>query len=525
MAVGPSQTAAPVAEAGESTNADAKPARSLGAGRSTAEPARPAPRYDLPRPSRQPLDPAAPGVGPAVAPAVRRLVAGLAPFLGLDPDAIRVELTPGAAGGSAALSGGVPVIRIGTGPPDAVPDRALIVHELAHVAQHLNHERGLADPDTTAAEAEAGALAAAVRRGLRLWTPRAALPAGRRAADGDASGVSPRPAEPSAALMAAELTDLVRLTRAGELRRIADALGSIWAVTREVIETTLQVLETVDFATGRAMLETLAPASRIRLAHLHDEHHQRHPFAAATVIASLAGAEIVQLDEVGPEGRDPLVTALHGLNLTQAPGPVLRGVLAALRHVPEPALIRLMRGDRRDLFRDLLATVPPPGTDADELREAWQREARAASAAREDASRQLVDDLRTRGLSGAAFAHAALDALRPLATAVPPEPAATSTAGGAAAPAPAAPAARGSRVRDERTADAVRAPAGGRHRARRGRDDRPDPRHSPGERSLLGGEPLLADAAHRARRAGAGADAAADRAPAVVWAVRLGDPG
>ena len=112
-----------------------------------------------------------------------------------------------------------------------MPDRALVVHELTHVAQHVNRERGLADPDTTAAEAEAGALAAAVRRGTRLWTPRAALPAGRRAADGDASGVSPRPAEPSAALMAAELTDLVTPTRAGELRRIADALGSIWSVT------------------------------------------------------------------------------------------------------------------------------------------------------------------------------------------------------------------------------------------------------------------------------------------------------
>jgi hypothetical protein len=431
VAVGPSHTAVPVADAGESTTADSKPARPVGSGRSTAEPVRSAPRYDLPRPSQQPLD-------PGVAPAVGRLVAGLAPFLGLDPDPIHVELTPGPAGGSAALSGGVPVIRIGTGPADALPDRWLIVHELAHVAQHSNRERGLADPDTTAAEAEAAALAAAARRGLRLWTPRAALPAGRRAADGDASGVSPRPAEPSAALMAAELTDLVRTTRAGELRRIADALGSIWAVTGEVIETTLQVLETVDFATGRAMLETLAPESRIRLGHLHDEHHQRHPLAAATVIASLASAEIAQLDQVEPQGRDPLGTALHGLNLTGAPGPVVRGVLAALRRVPEPTLIRLMRGDRRDAFRDLLATVPPPGTDADDIREAWQRETRTASVAREDASRHLVDDLRTRHLSGPAFAHAALDALRPLAVAVPPEPAASPTPDGAAAPAPAA---------------------------------------------------------------------------------------
>jgi hypothetical protein len=468
VAVAPSQQAASLAGAGESATADSTPVRPIGSGRSTAEPARPIgsgrstaeparpvgsarstaepvrppPRYDLPRPSRQPLD-------PTVATAAGRLVTALAPFLGLDPDPIHVELTPGTAGGSAALIGGVPVIRIGTGPSDAVPDRALIVHELAHVAQHANRERGLADPDTTAAEAEAAALAAAARRGLRLWAPRAALPAGRRAADTDARWVSPQPAEPSAALMAAELTDLVRTTRAGELRRITDALGSIWAVTGEVIETTLQVLETVDFATGRAMLQTLAPESRIRLGHLHDEHHQRHPLAAATVIASLASAEIAQLGQVEPQGRDPLGAALHGLNLSGAPRPVLRGALAALRRVPKPTLIRLMRGDRRDAFRDLLATVPPPGTDADDIREAWQRETRVASVALEEASRHLVDDLRTRHLSGAAFAHAALDALRPLAVAVPPEPAASPTpdvaaapasAGSAPAPAPAAPA-------------------------------------------------------------------------------------
>ncbi len=179
--------AGPVADSAEATGVESK-AASPGGGRSTAEPAERSPRYELPRPSAQPLD-------PSVALAVGRLVAAFGPALGLDPDAIRLGLdhVPGRAAGAATVTGGHPLIELTVGAPDAVPDRALVVHELTHVAQHANRERGLAAPDTTAAEAEAGALAAAARHGTRLWIPRAALPAGRRAADDDASGVSPRP--------------------------------------------------------------------------------------------------------------------------------------------------------------------------------------------------------------------------------------------------------------------------------------------------------------------------------------------
>jgi hypothetical protein len=410
-----SQVAGPVA------GVDAKAADSAkdgggGAARTTAEPTRSAPRHDLPRPSAQPLE-------AEIAPAVGRLLSAFAPALGLDADRIRVELAAGPSpGGTAALSSGQPVIHLIVGATDAVPDRALVVHELAHVAQHRNRERGLAEPDTTAAEAEAASLAAAVRRGTRLWVPRAALPAGRRAADADASGVGPQTSEPSAATMELELTRAVAVTRAGELRRISDALGSIWSTTGDVIETTLQVLETVDFVTARAMLLTLSEESRLRLGHLDDGDHRRHPLAAATVLASL-GAEIALLDRIEENNPDPLGTALHGLNITGATPPLLRGVRAALRHVPEQVLMNLMRGDRRDAFRDLMATPEPPGTDADDLREAWQRETRAARVATQDVARTIAETLRAQHLSGAAFAHAALDALRPLAVDAPPEPA------------------------------------------------------------------------------------------------------
>ena len=62
--------------------------------------------------------------------------------------------------------------------------------------------------------------------------------------------------------MELELTNAVRTSRAGELRRITDALGSVWLTTGDAIETTLQVLETVDFVTARALLLTLPSESQ-----------------------------------------------------------------------------------------------------------------------------------------------------------------------------------------------------------------------------------------------------------------------
>lgn len=411
MAAGPSQVAGVRADTAEPKVADS-------AGRSTAESAQPAPRHDLPLPSAQPLH-------PTVATAVDGLISAFAPALGLDPDGIRIELESSPArpaAGTAALSDRGALIRLTVGAAESLPDRALLVHELTHVAHHANRERGLADPDTTAAEAEASALAAAVRDGTRLWLPRAALPAGRVAADGDASGVSPRAPEPTAA----GLAELVKTTHAGELARIQHELDSIWTTTGSLIETTLQMLESVDFVTACAMLRTFKQAERMRLGHLDDSDHQRHPVSAAAVIASLTATEITLLNVDGEDHRNLLETALHGLNVGTATPAVMRGVLAALRHVPEPVLIRLMRSDRRDVFRDLLATPAPPGTDADDLRDAWQRETRAAAAASEDAARDIVDRLRARNLSGVEYAHAALDALTPLAEAVsepaPPAP-------------------------------------------------------------------------------------------------------
>ncbi len=113
-----------------------------------------------------------------------------APKLGLDPDRVSLFLEPerDASPRGEATAGAVRLWPAAGAPPSA----SLIVHELAHVAQHANRTRRGAVADQTAAEAEAAALAAAVQSGAPLWMPRNALPDGRRAYDKGASGITPK---------------------------------------------------------------------------------------------------------------------------------------------------------------------------------------------------------------------------------------------------------------------------------------------------------------------------------------------
>src|SRR5262249_54070216 len=80
--------------------------------------------------------------------------------------------------------------------PAAASGRALLAHELAHVAQQ--RPRTEAPARLTDAEAEARELALAAAQGRPLWRPVALLPPGARAADTGAVGPLPRPAPPEA---------------------------------------------------------------------------------------------------------------------------------------------------------------------------------------------------------------------------------------------------------------------------------------------------------------------------------------
>jgi hypothetical protein len=413
--------------------------RAAEAERAPDEPARsPAPNAAVePSPTRQ-RDPPAPGEAPVDGPSpasllvARELVRALAPLLGVDPRGVRIVPGP-----TAAWPG---VIAIGLAP---LPKRPLVVHELAHVAQHANRARPRAVADPTAAEAEASALAVAARYGSQLWRPRAVLPAGRVAREADASGITPAPPAPDAAALAGELDELVKTTRIAELARINDAASAIFTLTSAAVETLLQVLDTMDFVTARAVVHALEPKVRVRLAHLDDDLHRRYPGAAAAVLAGLAPADVARFAaESQPQAGGPpglsLRQALHGITAERLTPTQLRGLLDAMRSVPQSILVELERGDRREDFRALLGAPAPPGTDADELDEAVKRERTAAKAANDQLAKSVVERLRpVLASSNEASAQTALDMLAPLAEATVAKPAAPVEPAAPPAPAPA----------------------------------------------------------------------------------------
>lgn len=342
------------------------------------------------------------------------IVRSLAPLLGLDPSRVRIERGASAAARSSNLILG----------PTA--DRGVIAHELAHVAQHANRDTTVGPrPDATAAEREAAGIGAAALAGTALWRPRAVLPAGRVARLADASGVAPAQSAGVAAL-GAKLVALVGVTREGEIKRIAAELADMSTWSWDSVETGLQILAVYDFVTARAIARALPREARVRLAHLNDDHHKQHPVAAAAVLAALERDDVKEfLSEAGGpprlnEGqglRATLEDAVHGIQAEGLGPEALRGLLEALRLVPQETLVKLTRGDRREAFRDLLATPTPTGDDGDALHEAINREQRVADAA-EDASAVAIvaklEGIVTSTNEGPA--RLALDALEQVAT-------------------------------------------------------------------------------------------------------------
>lgn len=351
--------------------------------------------------------------------AARTMVRRLAPHLGLEPDAVPLRVADaqnsgllGSARGVAAADG--ILLR-----PSALtdPDPALFAHELAHIAQHRNSaaptqssasrprsaldRQALARPSVTAAEAEAAALANAARYGTALWRPSAILPSGHLARDVGSVGVAPkRPADPvpgtattgsastqadssmdpaeergELAKSASDLRDLVLKNHTGELSRIRAELGSFWDLDDEKRDYVLAVLDPVPFTVARAMMQTLDPDQRQRMARLNDQQHQAHPAAAVAVLAALDTSDI---DTLGPHltlGRN---SALHGLAPDRLDATSLRALYGVLRHLRRDGLLQLLDTNRRDFFRDLLATPPPVGSEQEDLDSALADENRRA---------------------------------------------------------------------------------------------------------------------------------------------------
>ncbi|MFC9053297.1 hypothetical protein [Streptomyces anthocyanicus] len=329
-----------------------------------------------------------PGAAPGTA-AVRELVGGLAPLLGLDPGRITIEAAgPGPGGPLGGARAAAAEDRLLLRPSQlADPEPALLVHELAHIAQHRNRaqrpsdtvglagrpRRAPARPDLTASEAEAVALAGAVRAGSALWRPRAVLPDGVLARDSGGSGIEPR--------LLVELHDRVDFNHGDERARIAEYLGSFWTPADDALESALEVLEHLDFFVARALVQGLGPGVRRKLAMLSGDQYAAHPHTAAAVFAALDVADVTAVHSGGYQ----LGQALSGLDPHALEAAELRGVRDTLRRLAREArelTDDLLTGPARRVLRALLSAAEPPGTDEERVRAVLAEERRVSEARR-----------------------------------------------------------------------------------------------------------------------------------------------
>ncbi|MEU4244751.1 DNA/RNA non-specific endonuclease [Actinoplanes sp. NPDC026619] len=350
--------AAPPGKPGPQTPAHA---RAADAGKSAPPEAR---RPAKPSPARpRPIFPPAPSTtfahGPDLPERVRAVLDVVAPLLGLDPAHTRVTLAPGPdrPHGYARADG----IRLtGALDPATPPSRSLIVHELAHLAQHRNRATSARAPDVRAAEAEAGGLAEAARLNRPLWTPRQVLPDGHEARDTGVSGIAlDTEAE-------RDLESLVVPNHRADLGAVADRLDPKQGAGGG--ENALRVLSATQFVVIRALVRSLRPELRLRLAHLDDSHHQEFPEACVAVLAALTPAELGTL----PPG------VLHGVDPRRLSGPAHRALLGTLARLPAESRAELEHGDKGALFAELFRTPPDAGSDAAEITAALRAERAAA---------------------------------------------------------------------------------------------------------------------------------------------------
>lgn len=205
--------------------------------------------------------------------ATRRLLAQLAPALGLDPARIVIECGPGvtarldAAGAQGLQEGATILLHPGRFRPEATAGRALLAHETVHIAQ-----RALRGPvDIAAAEAEAARLAADFAHGVLPQRPVFAL-AAAAAADAGAGQTIGTGLDPST----------VRVTRAREAALIHNALSGLWVSDGDVFDV-LAVLEAVPGAVMKPLLLSLPEADRYALAdNINPPHVRTH---CSTVLA------------------------------------------------------------------------------------------------------------------------------------------------------------------------------------------------------------------------------------------------
>lgn len=353
--------------------------------RTTAARARPRPerRQLAPAPSATYLRQRSPqGPDEELARRLRVLINVFAPAFGLDPS--RVHLTLSSTTQSGARSGDAITIS-GAVDPASIQTRQLVAHELVHARQHSNRRRSPSPkPSVSAAESEAAGLAAAVLEGRRLWIPRQALPDGHMARGSGGVGIAPETTSPTetattsdVASLEHQLDQLVAVNHSGDQRFVAGQLDHPWTQTHDgMVENCLFALSTMPFVVARAVVRSLKPEVRLRLAALHDGHHEKYPDTSIAVLSALTKEEFAKLRNqvVGEQPYRGATVALHGVDPDRLSKTARRSLMAALRRQSVSTLEELEKGNRGAVFHGLLRSGVDFGTDEDELRAAIAQE-------------------------------------------------------------------------------------------------------------------------------------------------------
>jgi len=354
-----------------------------------------------------------------------RLVVDFAMQLGLAPqDAqVRFDTHARAFGARGVVKDGVAHVDPDAHPLGSGAARALLAHEMTHLAQRAERVQA-PQGDAEAAEREARDIGARAAALLPLYAPRAVLPKGAVARD-TGTAVASSPAQPGPTLDTADglqqriddQADNLSPAQTSARDRISATLDGI--VTDGEMTQILSILDAHPFVTAAAMIRALPPDRRARIpGELGDQHHRDYARSALAAYAGLARTDVDRFKERTFESLP--YDALRGLEVV-----ALDLVLGEVERQRPRLLVALMRGE---VGAEISARISRPfgepvGDERDRARTTRDDEteftesqlARAALLARR-AQRILEDN------ENADAARQVLDMLRPLAPIVEPEP-------------------------------------------------------------------------------------------------------
>jgi len=312
---------------------------------------------------------------------VRRIIAVLAPVLGLDPARIELRMGPDAAmrveaAGAAALAEcGAILLHPARVAPETPAGRHIVAHEVAHLAQRrLPAQRRRRE---VAAEIEAEAIATAFDQGLVPARPRIGL-AG------------------TAAFKANYAVEEVA-SRPGELARIRDLLHPFLWISNDDVTEILSLLGGLELATALALVGSLTPDERHDLINNIDDAHYK-PFRREVLLVYqatepgeistrfdeglLTGIAMVGLtpveamavqhvyDALSPKARDALLASKVGGAVCEVAAAIAQGDVAArygeelAKSVDNAAKERTDLADRRARAKDRLDAKGKPEAEA-----------------------------------------------------------------------------------------------------------------------------------------------------------------